>query len=288
MKISATARTKPLGSAITIEGTCDNTPIIFNDVICNIEIIFKLTSCDNLFATISDLILDKMEIVFGSVNIYCDIALQFLGQTIFSLSNLDIGSNLSSIIRSKTPDIKKALAPLFNNQFKNINIPSLPCIRLSSGCLLGVDIKGKDLYREPILKNLTWNECVDLCNNTANCNYIYHSVGNGNGGNNRGICNFYNIIGTIYTSTSGSYYNKNTKEIKRGIPLLGQKTALFEGKTNEFNNLECSNICRSNPDCVGFTFENNICSLYKTAGNQNVTLRLDQCERNIKTPTLFQ
>jgi hypothetical protein len=282
-KISAHAQTKPIGSATIIEGNCNNTPVVFNDVICNLQVNFILTNCDNLLSTVSSIILDVMDISFNSVNIRCDVSLKFLNIFNFPLANLDIGDLLLSTIKSNIFRIKDALAPLFNSQFKNINIPSLPCIRLYPGCLLGINVQPKHVYASSDIENLTWPECKDLCDNNPKCNYVFHSGTE----DQRGQCVFYNTIGPVHTGpVRGFYYNKNTKEIKQGIPYPG-KLVLVDWKTKEFDNLECANICKSNNSCIGFAFENNFCSLYDNAGLQNVTLKLSDCQRSVKTPDLF-
>lgn len=273
-----------IGVFSRLEGDCTNIPIRFNDVVCNIEINFKLSGCGSS-PRLSDMTLERMDISFASVNIYCDLVFKYLNIIDFPITRLNISSYLLDTIRRNMYRIKNALAPLFNREFKNINIPLLFCIQLNPGCILGIDIKPQKSLSLGGFDNITWNECVSLCNSMADCNYVYHNVGPGD---NRGKCLFFNTIGPrIEEAVRGYYYDKKTGEIKRGIPL-SYKTAVYHGKTTEFNGDECYRICKSEKYCYGMTYENGICSFYgDPIDNQNVTLDLSKCQRNMLDPNSF-
>lgn len=273
---------KKIGVASTLEGDCTNIPIKFNNVTCNIEINFKIVNC-NTSTKLSEATFEKMDILFDSVNIYCDLIFKYLNIIDFPITKLDISSYLLDTIKKNMYKIKNALAPIFNKEFSNINIP-LFCIKLNPECLLGVDIKPKQNLSVFGLDDITWKECTDLCNNMSDCNYIYHNLGPSN---NLGKCLFYNTIGPISEYAGGSYYNKKTKEIKRGIPLTF-KSAIYHGKTNTLNNSECYRICSKEKNCAGMSYENGICSFYGLPiDNQNVTLDFSKCERSLIDPNSF-
>jgi hypothetical protein len=268
-----------------VNGNCSNSPIIFSNVVCKLEIQVKLTNCDKFFSNISSIILSNMDITFEKAQIYCDVALNLFNLFNFQLNNLNITQYLLNTINSNIPRIKNALAPLFNSQFKNINIPSLPCFNLGTGCLPGIDIKPNNSYRPTSLKDITWDECVDLCNKVSNCNYSYFNFGQSV--DKRGTCVFYETKSKDLVA-GGDYYDKKKNTIvKRQIPFP-VKQSQIPGTTDEFGNIECGQVCKSNEECRGFTFQNGLCSMYRDADLQNFTVDLSKCERNVNNPNLFK
>jgi hypothetical protein len=273
-----------LGS--TVRGDCTGTPINFNNVVCNMEIQFKLTNCDKLLSNISDLILSKMDITFEKVDIICDLVLDLFNIVKFPLTRLNISDYLKKTIRDNIPRVKDALAPLFNSQFRNINIPSIPCFNLGNGCLPGIDVKAKGTYTPSSLRNITWNECKNLCEQIPKCNYAAFNYGVSDD-NVRGTCIFVDKKSTDVAS-GGDYYDKKKNIIVKKRAPFPVATSSIPNSTNSFGNEECGNICKANEGCSGFSFENGLCTMYRGADLQNFSLDLNKCQRNIIQPNLFQ
>lgn len=275
-----------LGS--TIQGDCDRTFVKFHNVVCNIEIQIVLTNCDKLISTISDLILTKLELTFSKVDIECELTLNLFDVIPYRLADIDLTKYLQDTIKNNLYRVKDALAPIFNSQFKGLNLPSLPCINLRDGCFPGIDINSKDIVSTSTLDDITWNECKDICDQNKDCNYSYFNYGADQGDNKRGLCVFLTTKYTTDAISRGRYYDKQKNVIINNKIPVPIKQPGIKIQNKEFGNIECQQVCKSNNLCKGFSFENGICSMYQNSDIQNFTLDLSKCQRNINNFNTFK
>lgn len=283
-KITADAHINIAGSSIS--GKCFYKPVIFNDVVCNIEIQFRFTQCDQILKNnLKEIKLSKLDIDFSNMELQCFLILHILDFYPFPLDNLNIGDYLKSTLKNNLYRVKDALSPIFNEQFKNINLP-FPCINLYDGCLPGINIIPKDKFTSTGLKDITWDECKNICDEFPDCKYAYSVAGNG-----LGSCLWSKSVKSYLPSPLGRIYNKDTKEIIKGKIPYDASWMKFEGQTSNLNNSECNRVCKNEEKCVGYTYEgplgNKKCTLYWTADLQHFDLDFNKCERNIKSSNVF-